>query len=129
MKVSTTATTPVVFGTDRVNLSGPAGIVALGRFKNGLRHGHGKYTFNKGRVYDGEWNEATVRIGVETWPNKDRYEEILKMVCFMGKEMVTRFVAMRVHFKTTIVRAKVHLSGKMVTSIMACGIEIYAWSW
>ena len=57
----------------------------VGGFKNGLRHGHGKYTFNKGRVYDGEWNGGQRSgFGVETWPNKDRYEEILKMVCFTG---------------------------------------------
>ena len=37
--------------------------------------GHGKYTFNKGRTYEGEWKGGKRSgFGVEVWPNNDRYE-------------------------------------------------------
>lgn len=45
-----------------------------GSWKNGLRHGHGKYVWNNGDMYDGQWSEDDRNgFGTYTWHDGSKY--------------------------------------------------------
>ncbi len=47
----------------------------LGEWKDGKKNGHGKFTWEDGRVYEGAWKDDTMTgWGVFTWPDGSRYE-------------------------------------------------------
>lgn len=52
-----------------------AGDSYTGEFKHSLMHGYGIYTYQNGRVYEGQWDGGFKEgKGIFTWPNQDKYE-------------------------------------------------------
>lgn len=68
-------------------------LLIVGRFKNGLRHGHGVfYENNRARKYDGAWALSMKEgIGTETFGNGDTYHGEYSRDKFDGQgELITK---------------------------------------
>ena len=41
-----------------------------GGYKEGMKHGHGKYIWNDGSMYEGDWYENKINgRGIYVWPD------------------------------------------------------------
>ena len=45
-----------------------------GGYKEGMKHGHGKYIWNDGSMYEGQWCENKINgVGIYIWPDGRKY--------------------------------------------------------
>ena len=66
------------------------GSVYEGEFKNGLRHGQGKYTMPDGFIYEGTWLDDQIQgAGVARYPTGQIYEGQFKQGVPHGKGTMT----------------------------------------
>ena len=61
-----------------------------GGYKEGMKHGHGKYIWNDGSMYEGEWFENKINgRGIYIWPDGRKYNGEWKDNNMHGKGLYT----------------------------------------
>ena len=61
-----------------------------GGYKEGMKHGHGKYIWNDGSMYEGEWFENKINgSGIYIWPDGRKYNGEWKENNMHGKGVHT----------------------------------------